>query len=154
MHVQEGNKTLVWDVCMDTRVIKRIMGKRTCGAEWIHCSVGGFSECGDAPMGYMEAGNFLTGWRAIHNSRKSPYCTLQFLDFMNRYRSLPSSVKHDLCEWAFHIPCGFDNHLSSGIESRYAVRLFLLMCRWVLCPYGMALPQVLHGQDGLRWGHL
>jgi hypothetical protein len=45
---------------MDRRVIKRIMGKRTYGVEWIYCSVG-FSECGDELMGFVNAGNFLTG---------------------------------------------------------------------------------------------
>jgi hypothetical protein len=61
MHGQGGNKTLVSDVCIDTRLIKRIMEKRTYGAEWIRCSVGGFSECSDKPMGFMNARNFLTG---------------------------------------------------------------------------------------------
>jgi len=41
--------------------MKRIMGKGTYCADCIHCSVGGFSECGDEPMGFMNAGNFLTG---------------------------------------------------------------------------------------------
>jgi hypothetical protein len=82
MRRQEGNNTLVWDVCIDTRLIKHtsMMRKRSYGAEWIRCSAGGFSECGDKPMGFMNARNFLTGWRTIHNSRKSPYYTVHFLD--------------------------------------------------------------------------
>jgi hypothetical protein len=156
MHRQECNKTLVWDVCTDRRVIKRITRKWTYGAEWIHCSVRGFSEYGAEPIGFMNAGSFLAGWRTIHNSRNSSYYTLHFLDFTNRCKSLPSSVQHlralrmsvpySMWFWCFH------NHLSSSVDSRYVMRLFLLMYSWVPCLYGMALPQLLHGQDGLRWG--
>jgi len=141
---------------MDRRVIKRTVRKRTYGAEWIHCSVGGFSECGDEPIGFMNAGNFLTGWRTIHNSRKIPYCTLHFLDFTNRYRSLPSSdqrlraqrmgVSYSMWFWCF------DHRLSSGIESTYAVRLFLLMCSWGILPlrHGPSSASAQTGRTSLR----
>jgi len=85
-----------------------------------------------------ERREFLDRLKDYPQFKKDPfmYSTLHFLDFTNRYKSLPSSVQHLQAlrmsvSYSMWFWC-FDNHLSSAIESRYAVRLFLLAATTVL----------------------